>query len=113
MANLAANGTNWTAQQTIPQPNTVNPGTVAWAVTTAYVAGQIITNAGGDRFLVTVAGTSAGAPPTWPTTFGGTVVDSGVTWKLVGQSIFEAYKVKGADATAPTRNDFTLEVKPA
>ena len=61
-------------------------GTVtSWAAGTAYSVGTrrapALTNAkaNGHIYEVTVAGTSSGTEPTWPTN-GGTVVDGGVTW---------------------------------
>jgi hypothetical protein len=61
----------------------------SWAATTAYVAGNqvkaVATSqvAGTDIFyyICTVAGTSAGVEPTWPTTLYQTVVDGTVTWE--------------------------------
>jgi hypothetical protein len=54
-----------------------------WAATTAYVVGDIRkpTVYNGRRYEATVAGTSGGSEPTWPTTIGATVVDGGVTWE--------------------------------
>jgi hypothetical protein len=60
----------------------------SWQAAIAYVAGVIAvpTAAAGNgfRYRVTVAGTSAGAEPAWPTTVGTTVVDNGVTWVCEG-----------------------------
>jgi hypothetical protein len=54
------------------------------ANSTAYALGAIVvqtTNpANGLVFQATTAGTSAGSPPTYPTTVGGTVADGSVTW---------------------------------
>lgn len=57
----------------------------AWAATTAYSLAdvRIPTTPNGFQYRVTVAGTSAGSEPTWPTTLGGTVVDGTVTWECV------------------------------
>jgi len=61
----------------------MDPGTpTAWAATHAYLLGVRVMGSGGGAthsYEVTVAGTSAGSEPTWPTT-GGTVTDGGVTW---------------------------------
>lgn len=60
-----------------------------WAGTHAYIEGDIvipITVPDPDvehRFVATVAGTSGGSEPTWPTD-GTTVTDGGVTWLDVG-----------------------------
>jgi hypothetical protein len=46
--------------------------------TTAVTLGQEIQFVGGEKFVVTIAGTTAGAPPTAPA-IGATVVDGGAT----------------------------------
>lgn len=58
----------------------------AWAATTAYTLGnrRIPTVANSLYYEVTVAGTSAGGEPTWPTIVGDTVVDGTVTWTCKG-----------------------------
>lgn len=48
------------------------------ANSTAYAAGAAIVFAGGEEFTVTVAGTSAGSPPTAPAV-GATVADGTAT----------------------------------
>lgn len=57
----------------------------AWAATTAYALGavKVPTVANGRWYIATVAGTSAGSQPTWPTNLG-TVVDGTVTWRDLG-----------------------------
>lgn len=57
--------------------------TAAWAGTTAYAKGALVLDTG-RAYLCTVAGTSAGVEPTWPTTAGNTVVDGTVTWRDLG-----------------------------
>lgn len=54
-----------------------------WAATTAYTVGQYLlpTTPNGFIYKVTVAGTTAGTAPAWPTTEGGTVVNGTVTFK--------------------------------
>jgi hypothetical protein len=57
-----------------------------WAATHAYVVGDLVkrlTGTGIFWFKATVAGTSAGTEPTWPTVLGNTVVDGTVTWKAI------------------------------
>jgi hypothetical protein len=55
--------------------------TVAWQPSTAYSLSQIVVN-GGNLYLVTVAGTSAGSGGPTGTSAG--IVDSGVTWNFLG-----------------------------
>lgn len=57
------------------------------AVSTAYVAGQIVRPAAANGFIyvVAVGGTSGGSAPTWPTTLYTTVADGGVTWCCIGR----------------------------
>lgn len=63
----------------------------AWAATTAYVVGEVRRKVAdnGHAYICLVAGTSAGAEPTWPTTPGGTVTDGGVTWGEVGSHVLK------------------------
>lgn len=62
-----------------------------WAASTAYDAGDIVRPTTGNGFLyrAQAAGTSGGAEPTWPTTVGDEVADSGVTWTNVGVAIVQ------------------------
>lgn len=57
----------------------------AWAGTTAFALNDIRrpTTANGYGYKVTVAGTSSGTQPTWPTTVGATVNDGTVTWTCI------------------------------
>jgi hypothetical protein len=52
-----------------------------WAATHAYTAGDVINSgpANAYTYIAQTTGTSAGTPPTWPTS-AGTVTDGGVTW---------------------------------
>lgn len=54
-----------------------------WQATHAYIVGNIVrpVTANGRSYKCTIAGTSGGTEPTWPTTPNGTVVDGAVTWK--------------------------------
>lgn len=56
----------------------------AWANNHAYLVGEKIVEAA-RLYVVTVAGTSSGVEPTWPTNLG-TVADGGVTWKDMGST---------------------------
>lgn len=53
-----------------------------WAASTAYDVGDTVvpTSRTGKRYVVTVAGTSDAAEPSWPDS--GTVADGSVTWAL-------------------------------
>jgi hypothetical protein len=61
----------------------------AWTASTAYTARYIVrpTTGNGNLYMAQAAGTSAASEPTWPTTLGDEVADSGVTWTNVGTSI--------------------------
>lgn len=57
-----------------------------WAATHAYTVGDVVkpTTRNGHLYQAKTTGTSGGSQPTFPTTAGGTVVDSGVTWLEFG-----------------------------
>ncbi|UTV53233.1 major capsid protein P2 [Burkholderia arboris] len=57
-----------------------NYASAAWAATTAYTVGTQVSN-GGNVYLCTVAGTSAGSGG--PSGNGTAIVDGGVTWQYV------------------------------
>lgn len=59
-----------------------------WTSSTVMTVGQrrIPTTANGYYYEVTVAGTTSGTEPTWPTNIGEQKTDGGVTWKCAGWS---------------------------
>ncbi len=60
------------------------PANKTHAVSTEFVLRDIVHPGNGYFYICTVAGTSGGSAPTWPTTEGGTVVDGTATWQCVG-----------------------------
>lgn len=62
-----------------------------WAASTAYYAGDVVRPTTGNGFLYRAqgSGTSGSSEPTWPTTVGDEVADSGVTWTNVGVAIVQ------------------------
>ncbi len=62
--------------------------TPSWAPTTSYVVGTTVQPPSANiyAYVCTAAGTSGSAPPTWPTTPGGTVGDGTVVWTQSGSS---------------------------
>lgn len=60
------------------------------ANSTAYRVGEIVRPATGNGFVYvcSVAGTSGGSIPTYPTVIGTTVADGGVTWTCAGVRVF-------------------------
>lgn len=83
----------------------------SWATTaatsTAYTAGRIVRPSAGNGYLyrATVAGTSGGSAPTWPTTVGLTVTDGGVTWTNIGSAILQL------DAADPSWTSSTITAR--
>ncbi len=76
-----------------------DPG--AWAATTVYALNALRrpVTANGLQYKVTTGGTSAGVEPTWPTTYGATVVDGTVTWTCVGTAIADTNCPHGRGVT--------------
>ncbi len=64
-------------------PSSVAP---AWAATTSYLVGQLVIPVvpNGHYYQCTIAGTSGGAEPVWPTD-GTPVIDGSVTWLDIGR----------------------------
>lgn len=61
---------------------TVKRVSAAWAINTAYVVGQLVTNDGGKVYTCITAGTSAGAGG--PTGVGADITDNTAHWKYIG-----------------------------
>ncbi|MFZ5892409.1 MAG: hypothetical protein ACOY0T_15220 [Myxococcota bacterium] len=63
-----------------------SPSAIA-ASATAYAVGDVVVpiSANSYWYKATVAGTSAGGDPSWPTTLGASVSDGGVTWMTGGR----------------------------
>lgn len=77
----------------------------AWTASTAYSVDDVVepVTRNGYRYRVTVAGTSGGTQPTWPTTIGATVTDGGITWKCVSKTAPKAWD----DVLAGLSSDLT------
>lgn len=66
-----------------------------WNASTAYsLDDESIPDASqnGYTYRVTVAGTSGGSEPEWPTTIGNTVVDNEITWECVRHAGYNSYR---------------------
>jgi hypothetical protein len=79
------------------------------ANSTAYALGYIVRPATGNTYvyMALTAGTTAGSIPTYPTTFGGTVTDGGVTWMNVGHGVLTL------DAADPSWTTSTITARRA
>lgn len=60
------------------------PANKSYAAETSFVLRDVVHPGNGYFYICTVAGTSGGSAPTWPTTDGATVVDGTVTWQCLG-----------------------------
>lgn len=79
-----------------------------WVASRAYVAGQLVISAPNNLgpfppifplyYQAQTTGTTGSTPPSWPTSYGQTVVDGGVTWKTV-QSTTNPVDITGWTAT--------------
>lgn len=74
-----------------------HPTTVsAWAATTAYDAGDIVSDGLTGFAIALNSGTSGGVEPTWPGTKGDQVADNDITWEI-GQTAAAATLVEDTD----------------
>lgn len=73
-----------------------NSFSTQWAASTVYEVGKIVrpTTGNGKLYVCSVAGTSSGTQPSWPTTVGQTVTDNTVTWTCAGSGVVT---IDGAD----------------
>lgn len=63
----------------------VTPSTAAaWAATTGFGAGKIVTDGAGHLFSATTGGLSGGGTPSWKTAAGETTADGTVVWTCMG-----------------------------
>lgn len=79
-----------------------NSWSTQWASSTAFAAEAIVRPTTGNGYLYRAqgsGGTSGGSQPTWPTTIGDEVADSGVTWTCIGKGILV---LDGADVSWST-----------
>jgi hypothetical protein len=78
------------------------------ANTTAYVQGDVREPAtpNGFVYICTVAGTSGGSAPTFPTTLGSTVTDGTVTWRCHAYDCTLAGKIAEQNTSAPYNWEF-------
>lgn len=68
---------------------------ITWKPNTFFGIGSVtIIDSNGNLEYNTTGGTSGGTEPVWPTVIGNTVVDGGITWKMLGNataSVFSGY----------------------
>ncbi|MDG4595480.1 MAG: hypothetical protein P9F75_07270 [Candidatus Contendobacter sp.] len=80
---LGASTNNPSGVREVTSPTVVGKTASNWAATTAYAVGDRVKKVSTPTHIhvCTVAGTSAGSEPTWPTTIDATVTDGTVTWR--------------------------------
>ncbi len=83
--NFQKTGANsWSYNLSIPTSDLTGPSN--WAASQPYAVGNLVDPGNGHYYQCTAAGTSAAAPPTWPTD-GTTVTDGGATWQDMGTTL--------------------------
>ena len=83
--NFQKTGANaWSYNLSIPTSDLSSPAN--WSAAQAYAVGNLVDPGNGHYYQCTTAGTSAAAPPTWPTD-GSTVTDGTATWQDMGTSL--------------------------
>lgn len=114
-------GTNYTAGgATLASKTFVYTAANSWsraaATSTAYTLGQIVrpSSGNGHLYVCTIAGTSGGSAPTWPTAPGQTVADGTVTWAELGDGIlvFDAADPQWASSTITARRAIAYDASP-
>lgn len=106
-------------------PSAQDPEFPDWTATTAYTTSWGVVVPGwrtntttvptnSNWYKCTVAGTSGGSQPTWPTTLGATVTDGTVTWQCMGPAVNDAIVIDGGAnitidriATGPSLPNFS------
>ena len=72
----------------IALPSYVGTGIPAWAASTAYAVGQMVTDSNGNVQRCTTAGESGAAAPAWATVIGSTTADNTAVWTMIaGHSV--------------------------
>jgi hypothetical protein len=59
----------------------------AWAASTVYAIGALVTDSNGNTQCCTENGTSGSSAPSWSEELGGTTSDSGTAWENAGTSL--------------------------
>jgi len=102
-------------KMTVKSHPTNDVAPLTWAVATDYILTDIVkpTTPNGRYYVCTTAGTShAATEPTWPTTYGGTVVDEGVTWTDKGTIIISGSATEPASYARLPKDDFMYLMLP-
>lgn len=83
--NFQKTGANsWSYNLSIPTSDLASPSN--WTSSQPYAVGNLVAPGNGHYYQCTVAGSSGGSAPTWPTD-GSAVSDGGATWQDMGTSV--------------------------
>lgn len=118
---VAASGSYAAGGVTLGSATVVVTAANSWATqranATAYDVGVVVRPATGNGFLyqASVAGTSGGSVPTFPTVIGATVADGGVTWTCLGRAaiVLDANDIAITGATITARYGVIYDSSPA